>query len=85
MEIDVLSAGVHGDPRVFDSPEVPADPGVLERLRRGTAEVDLAAPPVVLPDFHHKSKMELPSSVAVATTRTIRPTLPAPRSTAGWR
>ena len=40
-----------------------------------TNDVDLAAPPVVLPDFHHKSNMEMPSSVAVATTNTIRPTL----------
>ena len=30
---------------------------------------------MVLPDFHHKSKMELPSSVAVATTSTVRPDL----------
>jgi tRNA-splicing ligase RtcB len=37
--------------------------------------VDLAAPPVVLPDFHHKSTMELPSSVAVATRDTVRPAL----------
>ncbi len=33
------------------------------------AGADLAAPPVVLPDFHHKSNMELPSSVAVATAQ----------------
>ena len=74
MEIDVLSAGPHSGPRVFDSPELPADRDTLERLRRGTAEIDLAAPAVVLPDFHHKSKLEMPSSIAVATTQTIRPT-----------
>jgi tRNA-splicing ligase RtcB len=27
-----------------------------------------------VPDFHHKPKREMPSSIAVATTRTIRPT-----------
>jgi tRNA-splicing ligase RtcB (3'-phosphate/5'-hydroxy nucleic acid ligase) len=30
---------------------------------------------VVLPDFHHKRNMETPSSVAIATRDTIRPTL----------
>jgi len=74
VEIDVLSAGAHDGPRVFDSAEVPADAATLERLRRGTAGVDLAAPAVVLPDFHHKPKLEMPSSIAVATTQTIRPT-----------
>jgi len=74
VEIDVLSAGAHGGPRVFDSADVPADAATLERLRRGTAGVDLAAPAVVLPDFHHKPKLEMPSSIAVATTQTIRPT-----------
>lgn len=61
-------------PRVFDGPDLPADPGVLHSLSMGTAGADLAAPPVVLPDFHHKRKMELPSSIAVATQGTIRPT-----------
>ena len=60
---------------VFDSPEMPADPAVLAALHGQIADADLAAPPVVLPDFHHKSKMELPSSVAVATLGTVRPTL----------
>ncbi len=63
------------DPRVFDGPDLPADPDVLGQLIARTAGADLAAPPVVLPDFHHKSNMELPSSVAVATTSSIRPTL----------
>jgi tRNA-splicing ligase RtcB len=63
------------DPRVFDGADLPADPTVLARLVARTVDADLAAPPVVLPDFHHKSNMELPSSVAVATKRTIRPTL----------
>ena len=62
-------------PRVFDGPQLPADPAVLAALDSQVAGADLAAPPVVLPDFHHKSTMELPSSVAVATVDTIRPTL----------
>ena len=60
-------------PRVFDSVDVPADPEVLQTLVRGVAAVDLAAPPVVLPDFHHKHDMEMPSSIAGATSGTIRP------------
>jgi tRNA-splicing ligase RtcB len=74
MEIDVLSGEAFDHPRVFDSPDLPADRDVLDHLRRGTSEVDLAAPAVVLPDFHHKRKLEMPSSIAVATTHTIRPT-----------
>jgi tRNA-splicing ligase RtcB (3'-phosphate/5'-hydroxy nucleic acid ligase) len=58
---------------VFDSAAAPADPAVLQRLHDGVAEVDLAAPPVVLPDFHHKHDLEMPSSIAVATQGTIRP------------
>jgi len=60
---------------IFDSPEAPADTRMLERLSTATAEVDLAAPPVVLPDFCHKEKSEMPSSIAVATRGAIRPTL----------
>lgn len=59
--------------RVFDSEDAPADPAVLSVLQDGVADVDLAAPPVVLPDFHHKSDLEMPSSIAVATRATIRP------------
>ncbi|HKD98623.1 MAG TPA: RtcB family protein [Micromonosporaceae bacterium] len=62
-------------PRIFDGPGLPADPRALTELAARTMDADLAAPPVVLPDFHHKTNMELPSSVAVATTDTIRPTL----------
>jgi RNA-splicing ligase RtcB len=62
-------------PRVFDSAEMPASAAALDGLRATVGDADLAAPPVVLPDFHHKSNMELPSSVAVATRRSIRPTL----------
>jgi len=69
-----LSAGGLLAPRVFDCAESPADPEVLRALTMGAAELDLAAPPVVLPDFHHKSNMEMPSSIAVATLGTIRPT-----------
>ena len=60
-------------PQVFDSDEVPADPAALDTLSRGIVDVDLAAPPVVLPDFHHKTDLEMPSSIAVATRETIRP------------
>jgi tRNA-splicing ligase RtcB (3'-phosphate/5'-hydroxy nucleic acid ligase) len=59
--------------RVFDSPEAPADPEALGILNRATARADLAAAPVVLPDFHHKHDLEMPSSIAVATLGTIRP------------
>ncbi len=88
MDVHVISAGSvkpsrlatssgrgRLDPRVFDGPELPADPKVLQALSLGVAGLDLAAPPVVLPDFHHKSNMEMPSSIAVATLGTIRPTL----------
>jgi RNA-splicing ligase RtcB len=61
--------------RIFQSPEAPADPAVLELLGKKLSSTDLAAAPVVLPDFHHKSSMEMPSSIAVATSGTIRPTL----------
>ena len=53
----------------------PAAEGALADLRVTVGGADLAAPPVVLPDFHHKSNMELPSSVAVATRASVRPTL----------
>jgi tRNA-splicing ligase RtcB len=71
MDLTIISR----EPRVFDGPELPADQGVLAELCAQVADADLAAPPVVLPDFHHKSNMELPSSVAVATRATVRPTL----------
>ena len=63
-------------PTVFDDQHLlPAGFPALEALDHRLEGADLAAPPVVLPDFHHKSKMELPSSVAVATRRTVRPDL----------
>jgi tRNA-splicing ligase RtcB len=67
-------SGAELPPRVFDSDLAPADDEVLAHLRAGVADADLAASPVVLPDFHHKSDMEMPSSAAVATLHTIRPT-----------
>src|SRR6476620_7913254 len=64
------------DTTVFDDAHLlPADPAALAALGGRVGSADLAAPPVVLPDFHHKSKMELPSSVTVATHGTIRPDL----------
>src|SRR3954452_8884005 len=63
-------------PTVFDDPTLlPAGRATISALGHRVEGADLAAPPVVLPDFHHKSKMELPSSVAVATRGTIRPDL----------
>jgi RNA-splicing ligase RtcB len=59
---------------VLDGPGLRADEAVLHSLELGAAGLDLAAPPVVLPDFHHKRNMEMPSSIAVATRGTIRPT-----------
>jgi RNA-splicing ligase RtcB len=73
-DIDVrVFGGSEVAPTVFDDAGLlPADPDTIAALGRRIEGADLAAPPVVLPDFHHKSKMELPSSVAVATTGTIR-------------
>ncbi|WP_020142395.1 RNA-splicing ligase RtcB [Terracoccus sp. 273MFTsu3.1] len=65
----------HHEARVFDSDRVPADRDLVASLNSATLGMDLVAPPVVLPDFHHKSAMEMPSSIAVATAGTIRPTL----------
>ncbi len=71
MDVSVISR----DARIFDGPTLPADPGVLTELAYQVRDADLAAPPVVLPDFHHKSNMEMPSSVAVATLGSVRPSL----------
>ena len=59
--------------RVFDSLDAPADSDALRTLNTATSHIDLAAAPVVLPDFHHKHDLEMPSSIAVATLGTIRP------------
>ncbi|MFI5282283.1 MAG: RtcB family protein [Candidatus Dormibacterales bacterium] len=60
-------------PRIFDSEAHPARRDSLALLHRGIKDVDLAAPPAVLPDFYHKRLMEMPSSIAVATREMIRP------------
>src|SRR5213083_3747985 len=65
----------NGVVRVFESDASPADPLALGLLRGGAAEADLAAPAIALPDFHLKDDKEMPSSIAVATRETIRPTL----------
>lgn len=78
MDIEILSgAGLEGVDgcTVFDSRDARADRNLIARLREGTAGAGLAAPPVVLPDFCHKAKSEMPSSIAVATTGEIRPAL----------
>jgi tRNA-splicing ligase RtcB len=63
------------DVRVFDSTAAPADRAAVAALAAGVADCDLAAPAIALPDFHHKGDKEMPSSIAVATQGTIRPTL----------
>ena len=80
MEINILARPEtrqvgDGTFTVFDSESTPADTGLIGRLGKGTEGTDLAAPPVVLPDFCHKEKSEMPSSIAVATQGAIRPTL----------
>lgn len=77
MEIDILSKADlgGGEFTVFDSTAAPADRSLMGRLGEGTDGAGLAAPPVVLPDFCHKAKSEMPSSIAVATTSEIRPAL----------
>ena len=62
------------DVRVFESADSPADPVGLAALRDGVADADLAAPAAALPDFHFKGDKEMPSSIAIATRDTIRPT-----------
>jgi RNA-splicing ligase RtcB len=75
-DVRVLDSTVTTPPTVFDDPRLlPAERTTVSALSHRVEGADLAAPPVILPDFHHKSKMELPSSVAVATTGTIRPDL----------
>jgi tRNA-splicing ligase RtcB (3'-phosphate/5'-hydroxy nucleic acid ligase) len=78
MEIEIL-AGSRGTPdrqfTVFDSEAARAGERMLQRLGDGTEGAGLAAPPVVLPDFCHKAKSEMPSSIAVATAGEIRPAL----------
>jgi tRNA-splicing ligase RtcB len=74
VEMSLLTAD-NVAPRIFDSPPIPADPTLLEQLENVVDGADLAAPPVVLPDFCHKARFEAPSSIAVATRATIRPTL----------
>lgn len=75
-KIRVLDGTTAPDATVFEDQDLlPANRETLSALGRQVGDSDLAAPPVVLPDFHHKSKMELPSSVAVATRDTVRPDL----------
>jgi tRNA-splicing ligase RtcB len=78
MRVNVVAGTEKDEPveglRVFDDPDAPAAPSLLEGLRDEVHDADLAAAPVVLPDFHHKDDMEMPSSIVVATRDTIRPT-----------
>jgi tRNA-splicing ligase RtcB len=75
MGVTVAQFDTAQAPRVFESRRAAADPGVLAELALRIQSVDLAAPVVVLPDFHHKRDMEMPSSIVVATRKHIRPTL----------
>jgi RNA-splicing ligase RtcB len=76
VDVRVLTTDSPRPPaRVFESRDAPANPAVLELLGEKLVDADLVTAPVVLPDFHHKSSMEMPSSIAVATHGTIRPTL----------
>ena len=71
MDVTLIARDAQGAdlpaPRVFDNAEMPASESALADLRATVGGADLAAPPVVLPDFHHKATMEMPSSIAVAT------------------
>jgi len=69
--------------RVFDSDHDRADAAALEVLRAGVADADLAAPAIVLPDFHHKGDKEMPSSITIATRDTVRPIFTAPSVNCG--
>ena len=70
--VEVSTSRTH-QPRIFDSPDHPVRLDSLALLNQGIKDIDLAAPPAVLPDFYHKPLMEMPSSIAVATRDTIRP------------
>ena len=59
LDVRVLDGTVTVPPTVFDdSTLLPADRATITALGHRVEGADLAAPPVVLPDFHHKSKME---------------------------
>jgi tRNA-splicing ligase RtcB (3'-phosphate/5'-hydroxy nucleic acid ligase) len=58
--------------RIFASDLAPADGEGVAHIETA-APADIAAPPVVLPDFHHKGDLEMPSSIAIATRETINP------------
>ena len=75
MTYKVEESSSEASVRVFDNEDAPADPVALAHLRNELNDADLAAPPIVLPDFHHKRNVEMPSSIAIATRETIRPTL----------
>ena len=64
----------HEGVRIIGEGRHEVDAAPLAHLQRIAQEDGLlAAPAVVLPDFHHKKKQEMPSSVAVATTRHLVP------------
>jgi len=63
------------DARIFQSKDYRAKEETLAVLAEGIRDTDLVTAPVVLPDFYHKALLEMPSSIAVATRNSIRPTL----------
>ncbi|MEO8106999.1 MAG: RtcB family protein [Actinomycetes bacterium] len=75
MDLKILASEESQTLRVFDDESLRADPAALRQLAEGVGGADLVASPVVLPDFHHKKNQEMPSSIAVATADSIRPTL----------
>ncbi len=75
LPVTSYRGGSTSKPSVFESDDTRADAALVERLEESVRGMDLAAPPVVLPDFHHKRNVEMPSSIAIATRETIRPTL----------
>ena len=78
------ASDVRPDIRIFESEDAPADVRALAVLRSGVADADLAAPAVVLPDFHLKADKEMPSSIAIATRDTIRTTMTCCSLNCGW-
>jgi len=70
----VAAAPLH-EARIFASADHIARRETLDILGAELKDADLAAQPVILPDFYHKHNMEMPSSIAVATVNSIRPTL----------
>lgn len=68
---------------IFASERLPVSQDVITELVRLAAFPHLAAPIVALPDLHHKSQLECPSSVATATSGHIVLGLSSPSPNCG--